>query len=55
MFLAPLAPLALGLALAYITTHLAHVGTVPYVAYTLAEFDAAFDAYVENRFQEGNL
>lgn len=51
--LATLAPIAIGLALAYIGTHLAHVGTVPYVGLTDAEFEKAFDLYVETRFQEG--
>lgn len=51
--LAITAPILIGLAFAYIGTHLAHVSTVPYVGLTDAEFDAAFDLYVETRFMEG--
>lgn len=53
LILTLIAPLAIGLALAYIITHLLHVGTVPYIGLTDAEFEAAFDLYVETRFQEG--
>jgi hypothetical protein len=50
---APLAPLALGLACAYITAHVRNARTIPHVRLTDAEFDAAFELYVETRFQEG--
>jgi hypothetical protein len=54
LMLAPLAPLAFGLACAYMAAHFAHVRTVPTPAYTAAEFERAFDRYVEDRFNEGN-
>ena len=50
--LAPLAPLAIGLAFAYIASHLAHVRTVPTPSYTAAEFDASFTAWAEYRASE---
>ena len=52
MFLAPLAPLAIGLAFAYIATHLAHVRTIAYIGLTHAEFDDAFTVWAEYEASE---
>jgi hypothetical protein len=50
--LAPLAPLAIGLAFAYIASHVRNVRTVPYTGLSAAEFDAAFTAWAEYRASE---
>lgn len=50
--LATLAPIAIGLAFAYIGTHLAHVSTIPYIGLSDAEFDAAFTVWAEYRASE---
>ena len=52
MILATLATPAIGLALAYIATHLAHVRTIPHIGLSDAEFDAAFTVWAEYRASE---
>jgi hypothetical protein len=52
MFLAPLAPLAIGLAFAYIASHVRNVRTVPYTGLSAAEFEAAFTVWAEYRASE---
>jgi hypothetical protein len=51
---APLAPLAIGLICAYIASHVRNARTVTHIGLSDAEFELAFDQYVERRFQEGN-